>query len=637
MNTTDFTLALKKGLGQARIYIQQHGIEEVEDIVLDACLHNQAYHPQLESVNGGRAAWLYAMFQHSAAQPRFRTAILSALATETDYDDLQQVFELAQELAVYGDRKARQQVRTRALQIAQQPSNLYDLGADTWVALGGADAVLELARLYGKRLQRDPDDFVNDGLLLDNEGEVQEAYKATLIEHVQHAPEIQTYWKYLQARNRVSTVRLQVRITATLETTLTNARNGQGEFPGAYRVFGEIATQQEREIVYETLLQTTDTATRIRLLWVFRGGPLPRLDPVIFDWTQGADGALAEAAIGALSQSTDERIHALARHKIQSGAILPENSAVLDLFINNYANGDGVRITQALASLSPDEDETYDLGLSLLDIAERHHDAALGPALAWLYERTPCTNCRYETVVHLHKLGQLEAAVLEECRFDANADIREFARACSMPRDKIFRQFSSHVFSSPLYYASPGGLRFELATGDTVVDRFLSALQRAEEITGALFEGCDWITVCIDFHGSKSFVSCLKQYRGLRSLGVTVPRGAEHWSEKVPSQDEWSQDEPAVYRHFLLFPLQRSQLRLVLWGALAREIGIRPRLQGGLYLFNVKVGLVAHPYDDRGMAVVGPNAARLRELYQEFSPYLLDADRPEMDGIHGVH
>jgi len=44
--------------------------------------------------------------------------------------------------------------------------------------------------------------------------------------------------------------------------------------------------------------------------------------------------------------------------------------------------------------------------------------------LLTLYERGPCAQCRLKVVTHLVNLGALPAQLAEECRFDANADVR---------------------------------------------------------------------------------------------------------------------------------------------------------------------------------------------------------------------
>lgn len=80
-----------------------------------------------------------------------------------------------------------------------------------------------------------------------------------------------------------------------------------------------------------------------------------------------------------------------------------------------------------------------------------------------------------------------------------------------------------------------------------------------------------------------------------------------------------------------------SLLQNLLWCALAKDFGtIRPSPFCDIYLFNPALRVMALPYDDRGMDVVGPNREFLRQLYQKHQQYLLDHDRPQMDEDHLV-
>jgi hypothetical protein len=50
-----FAGALRKGQGRALMHVRHHGLNDVADLVLAACLEDQSYDPQCE---GGRAAWM---------------------------------------------------------------------------------------------------------------------------------------------------------------------------------------------------------------------------------------------------------------------------------------------------------------------------------------------------------------------------------------------------------------------------------------------------------------------------------------------------------------------------------------------------------------------------------------------------
>ena len=67
-----------------------------------------------------------------------------------------------------------------------------------------------------------------------------------------------------------------------------------------------------------------------------------------------------------------------------------------------------------------------------------------------------------------------------------------------------------------------------------------------------------------------------------------------------------------------------------MWGTLANELGIRPRSQCDLYLFDFEIAILVHPYDDRGMDIIGSNQDILKRTYDKFNNWLMDEDREQM-------
>lgn len=55
MDAVAFEHALKRGLGRAVLWLQTHDATPYRDIILHACLYNQAHDPQCE---GNRAAYM---------------------------------------------------------------------------------------------------------------------------------------------------------------------------------------------------------------------------------------------------------------------------------------------------------------------------------------------------------------------------------------------------------------------------------------------------------------------------------------------------------------------------------------------------------------------------------------------------
>lgn len=193
-------------------------------------------------------------------------------------------------------------------------------------------------------------------------------------------------------------------------------------------------------------------------------------------------------------------------------------------------------------------------------------------------------------------------------------------------RDELRRVFGENGLQQGLFYHHAPALRFELSQGGSYIAMFTQAYDRARAVLDAAFAESGEVTVVLSEFGGGPLLAHLAAFRSLRRCDVDLPRTFEAWTEQV--DDEWHAE-----RAFFAFRRPKDALLEFLWGALAVDIGIRPRLEFRVHLADPERGIVVHPYDDRGMDVVGPNHAVLRDLYTRFNPWLLDYDRERMDGF----
>jgi hypothetical protein len=193
LSKEEFASALKKGLGRAWLYVARYKLDNVFDLVLDACLRNQNYDPQCES---SRGAWLFEMFGDSPYYSKFREAILNELKTATDTWDLQQLCELVKEMAVRGDIIAHKVLKDFVFDRASYSAPDDWLGVDEWIELKGIDGLLELARIYGQRLISDPNDSPYEFIFSTDETE--QHYREALLEYAQKDPAIKAYSEYIE-------------------------------------------------------------------------------------------------------------------------------------------------------------------------------------------------------------------------------------------------------------------------------------------------------------------------------------------------------------------------------------------------------------------------------------------------------
>jgi hypothetical protein len=189
-------------------------------------------------------------------------------------------------------------------------------------------------------------------------------------------------------------------------------------------------------------------------------------------------------------------------------------------------------------------------------------------------------------------------------------------------RIAIEETFLGRAFLRPLFYSYPGGLRFELSEGGHAIDQFLTAHHKATEICRDIFSGIDNLTICLRvYYFQESAFTYRSTLRELANAGIKIPRSRSIWVEEIAEDCSL----------LVAFSASTTLLPRLLWCALSADFGlIHPRPLCSVYLFNLDAHVMAFPYDDRGMDVVGPNPSLLEGLYRKHSAYLLEHDREAM-------
>lgn len=192
--------------------------------------------------------------------------------------------------------------------------------------------------------------------------------------------------------------------------------------------------------------------------------------------------------------------------------------------------------------------------------------------------------------------------------------------------ERVWETFGLDALGHAVFYQHAPALRFELSDGDTALDRFSQAYDRARAITAHAFEKSGPVTVVLASYVVDGKPLHRRVLQAARTCGVEVPL---HRDFALQSPDVGS-DAPT--RSLIAFEVAREVLPRLLWGALAQDLGVRPRLLGDLYLADPTGGVLLHPYDDRGMDIIGVHC-RLAVLEQEFRPWLLAYDLDRMRGF----
>ncbi len=426
------------------LHVKRYGLGSIADILLDACIHNKVYDTQCED---SRAKWLFEMIKDRAEYPTFRDSILKALESEEKCADLSQMCEMAKEMALNGDKDAKQILRKCVLDFAKTTEK-DGVGAEELIEVYGNSAVLDLGKIYGKRLLKNHNEEISYGFYC---GEDQQQL---LIENSKFSPEIKAFRDYLaksgyfklikhkeltreQIRANKQRRRKEYRKKYPLKKIVEDARNGVSKYPMNYVRFGEYATTKELEKISDLILTEQDEDVRMRLLWIFRRTNLPKYSPKFFNWANGEHEGVRRASIAALAQVPDKEVHELAKTKAKASQILGADSEAIDLFIENYESGDAKLIINTLNSVRPVPDDAHAFSHSIRNLMEKYEDPKLANALIWVYENTPCSICRRFVAKMLNEIGALSHEMIDECMLDGSEQIKEFAKGLTKQNPRI--------------------------------------------------------------------------------------------------------------------------------------------------------------------------------------------------------
>lgn len=193
--------------------------------------------------------------------------------------------------------------------------------------------------------------------------------------------------------------------------------------------------------------------------------------------------------------------------------------------------------------------------------------------------------------------------------------------------------FGPYALRHALFYQRPGGLRLDLCDTGALLDRVLDGLTKALAICQDVFAGRP-VRVCLVRTLAGNAFSFRHALRELRCAGVVPSALLCGWIDTTYPADD-AQHDPDRQVLNIVFDLPAARLRNLLWCALVAEMcaDVRPNPGCEVYLLDLATGVLVHPYDHRGMDVVGGSFDVMRALYLRHERHLLDYDRAVMDRV----
>ena len=428
MTKKEFKETMLRGLGRCVIAVKENP-EKYRDIVLWACKRNIAYDAQCE---GTRSWYVYTMVNAYSDKETFIDAAAEALQKYRSKNrgwtwDLLHLSELLMLFAMDGYECARQAVEEKYQELLatmfaykRRPNRIFHERCDL-EQLGVLLAVdkssfLSIARDFG-RLYREKK-YMCDGdfdwFFLSKGGR----YRKTMERIAQTEEDIACFLQR-ECANETACKELRQQRLANKTENLTGV--------GLSLWLARKADKETIEQYAVTYREQTQPNLRAEALKAFSCCAYPDDPCCIIEDTRSNCEELQNAAWRALENIRHPAVRQFALNNASKGIRTLENFVLL---AKNYMPEDEKMIEELLREFiaHKDWDCVHACGLAINQAFNKDsgipHPKHLLPIL---YEYTPCSCCRRDSLVNMSKHRMLTKEMLIECQFDSDEDIRRMA------------------------------------------------------------------------------------------------------------------------------------------------------------------------------------------------------------------
>lgn len=445
-----FKAALHRGQGRAFMHARRFGLGGLDEVLIDALLHDRQYDPQCEC---GRFAWLLDLIARDPIGERVLDAVIPRLGEPTEnFWDATQRCAVAQLLAARGRADARTALY-QCLRICKDSSDV--IGPSEIIELDGADGLLRVASFLGALNDTDRERCADNSPIRWYDEAHGEGAARRILEHAAvHSKEVAAYLRAIEpegtgneqsepTRDRgylnVNNVQFQAqareshadkmrRISA--RDVIESVRTESGPWACIWLIsWGGYAAVADLRTIRDELSREEDPERIQRYLRPFTHGVLPELDPCFLRLANHEDTRVRDLAQRAASHYAHPDVRKLALDRLSAGQFV--HSEVL-LLKKNFQAGDAALL---MGALRPDVDihDLHGVGHDLLKVFSTNKTPECLEPMLFLYEHTPCSNCREDAVEIMMSTNTAPAWVLDECRFDCASSLRSRVGGGSPP------------------------------------------------------------------------------------------------------------------------------------------------------------------------------------------------------------
>jgi len=432
-----------QGLGSAILELQTCGDPaRYGDIVLYGCLRNTTYDMQCE---GDRGRYLHQAAKLAGGAEAVETAVIQRFSGRFYYGHLfEQLASILYHFAEDGGENAREALyrkydcllgelsRKRKFEGYCHSRDWFFWLCVRLTSLGGWSAFKRIVGDVSERLlPKDAEFFFDDWFYCDAKDKFgQKRVEAYLEKQSERSPFIREY--YDTAKEREARLYSDDRPVPTLAEVLAD----EGGNRGLVIYFARKASAEDLTKLVRAALSESDTKKKLTLLWPFRSRLFAGLtfpEDALFQLLESDDERLRHTAYEIMGQKPTAKTRELALSLIHGGEDV-ENG--VSLLLKNIRPEDETLLYDFVKSYLVDSKQ-WDWEKKYWDWHGVFMDAVAGlgvmrgrpktDILEYLYRNTLCGSCRWSIVRLMHRKKLLPEAVLQECRFDSNDDIRDFA------------------------------------------------------------------------------------------------------------------------------------------------------------------------------------------------------------------
>ncbi len=437
MTKKQFRHDFLKGMGSALLELQScDNPERYRDIVLYGCLHDTMYDAQCE---GDRGWYLYQAVkivgdeesvEKAVIQKYFRitwrhwlfvqlTAILYHYAKDGSEDARAALYGKYMELFDYLSCK-------RKLEGVIPQADMFRWLCVWLTSLDGWSAFKKIVREISENLLPKNADYFFDEWFYDN---AKSKFGGKRVENYLQKQAEKSHFMlayYEKAKAWDNYIAGDNRPIPTLEQVLDETDGQEFHGRGLAMRFAKNADLSDLEKLAQAAINEPDINRKSELLWGFRRRAYPFPKQLVLEWSKSEHEDLRETAFYIMGHNPSLQAHDYAVSLIQNKIDIQNG---LFLLSKNYQPQDEGLLFAAIQNiqLNCDENEFHSAAMDIEAVLSSVRQKPKTDILTYLYYQTSCSCCRYRIVQLMHKKKVLSENILQECRFDSNSDIREFA------------------------------------------------------------------------------------------------------------------------------------------------------------------------------------------------------------------